>query len=49
MMDAELDFLKTTALSRSAEAVILYSDMPMTEMARDRIFPKSGCSAWPPC
>ena len=40
MMDAELDFLKTTALSRSAEAVILYSDMPMTEMARDPDFPK---------
>ena len=40
MMDAELDFLKTTALSRSADPVILYSDMPMTEMARDPDFPK---------
>ena len=40
MMESELDFLKATVLSKSSEPVIMYSDMPMTEMARDPEFPK---------
>ena len=40
MMESELDFLKATVLSRSAAPVIMYSDMPMTEMAKDPEFPK---------
>lgn len=40
MMDSELAFLKATVLSRSREPVIMYSDMPMGEMARDPDFPK---------
>lgn len=40
MMDAELDFMKATVLSKSMKDCILYSDMPMTEMAKDSEFPK---------
>lgn len=40
MMDSELAFLKATVLSRSKEPVIMYSDMPMGEMAKDPDFPK---------
>lgn len=40
MMDSELDFLKATVLSKSSEPVIMYSDMPMEEMAKDPEFPK---------
>ena len=40
MMESELDFLKATVLSRSMEPVIMYSDMPMGEMAKDPQFPK---------
>ena len=40
MMNSELAFLKATVLSRSLEPVIMYSDMPMTEMAQDPEFPK---------
>ncbi len=40
MMDSELAFLKATVLSRSKEPVIMYSDMPMGEMAKDPEFPK---------
>ena len=40
MMDSELDFLKATVLSKSSEPVIMYSDMPMEEMAKDSEFPK---------
>ncbi|MFR3273374.1 MAG: hypothetical protein ACLTQI_05945 [Slackia sp.] len=40
MMESELDFLKATVLSKSAEPVIMYSDMPMAEMAKDPEFPK---------
>ncbi len=40
MMESELDFLKATVLSRSMEPVIMYSDMPMGEMAKDADFPK---------
>lgn len=40
MMDSELDFMKAAVLSRSTEPVFLYSDMPMTEMAKDPEFPK---------
>lgn len=40
MMDSELTFLKATVLSRSKEPVIMYSDMPMGEMAKDPEFPK---------
>lgn len=40
MMESELDFLKATVLSRSTEAVTMYSDMPMEEMAKDPEFPR---------
>lgn len=40
MMNADLDFLKATVLSRATEPVIMYSDMPMEEMAKDPEFPK---------
>lgn len=40
MMDSELDFMKAAVLSRSTEPVFMYSDMPMTEMAKDPEFPK---------
>lgn len=40
MMASELDFLKATVLSKSMEPVIMYSDMPMGEMAKDSEFPK---------
>ena len=40
MMEAELDFIKATVLSKSMEDCILYSDMPMEEMANDPLFPQ---------
>lgn len=40
MMNSELDFLKATILSKSQEDVIMYSDMPIEEMAKDSDFPK---------
>lgn len=40
MMESELDFLKATLLSKSTAPVIMYSDMPMKEMAKDPEFPK---------
>ena len=40
MMASELHFLKATVLSRSKRPVIMYSDMPITEMAKDPDFPK---------
>lgn len=40
MMESDLDFLKATVLSKSMEPVIMYSDMPMGEMAKDSEFPK---------
>lgn len=40
MMESELDFLKATVLSKSKAPVIMYSDMPMKEMAKDQEFPK---------
>ena len=40
LMDAQLDFLKATVLSRSASPVTMYSDLPMTEMSKDCQFPK---------
>lgn len=40
MMDAELAFLKSTVLSKSSEPVIMHSDMPIEEMAKDPEFPK---------
>lgn len=40
MMESELDFMKAAVLSRSTEPVILYSDMPMEQMAQDPEFPK---------
>lgn len=40
LMDAQLDFLKATVLSRSASPVTMYSDLPMTEMSKDSQFPK---------
>lgn len=40
MMESEISFLKATVLSKSMEPVIMYSDMPMGEMAKDPEFPK---------
>lgn len=40
MMASELHFLKATVLSKSKKPVTMYSDMPMTEMAKDPDFPK---------
>ncbi|MGN1466738.1 MAG: helix-turn-helix domain-containing protein [Ruminococcus sp.] len=40
MMESELEFLKATVLSKSTAPVIMYSDMPMEEMAKDSEFPK---------
>lgn len=40
MMESELDFLKATVLSKSTAPVIMYSDMPMSEMAKDKDFAK---------
>lgn len=40
MMESELDFMKTTVLSKSMEDVTLYSDMPLEEMAADEEFGK---------
>ena len=40
MKQAELDFLKAAVLSKSTDDVILYSDMPLGEMAADEEFPK---------
>lgn len=40
MMESELDFLKATVLSKSTAPVIMYSDMPMKEMAKDPEFSK---------
>ena len=40
MMESELDFMKTTVLSRRTDPCILYSDMPLEEMAADPDFPK---------
>ena len=40
MMDSELSFLKATVLSKSKNSVVMYSDMPITEMAKDAEFPK---------
>lgn len=40
MMESELDFLEATVLSKSKAPVIMYSDMPMGEMAKDPEFPK---------
>lgn len=40
MMKSELDFLKATVMSKSMDSVIMYSDMPMGEMAKDAEFPK---------
>ena len=40
MMESELDFLKATVLSKSMAPVIMYSDMPLAELAKDSKFPK---------
>ena len=40
MMNCELDFLKAVVLSKSSADVIMYSDMPLEEMAADVEFPK---------
>ncbi len=40
MKESELDFIKTTVLSRSNDDCILYSDMPLGEMAKDEEFVK---------
>lgn len=40
MKKCELDFIKATVLSKSRQDVILYSDMPLAEMAKDEDFAK---------
>lgn len=40
MMESELSFLKATVLSKSMKPVIMYSDMPMGEMAKSKEFAK---------
>ena len=40
MKQAELEFIKTTVLSRSRKPVYLYSDMPMEDMGQDESFKK---------
>lgn len=40
MMESELDFMKATVLSRSKKDCIMYSDMPLGEMAKNPEFPK---------
>ena len=40
MKKGELDFFKVTVLSRSEQPVLLYSDMPMADMAADLDFSK---------
>lgn len=40
MMESELDFIKTTVLSKFMEDCILYSDMPIQDMAKDADFSK---------
>lgn len=40
MKQAELDFLKAAVTSKATDDVILYSDMPLEEMAEDEEFPK---------
>ena len=40
MKKCELDFIKATVLSKSKKDVILYSDMPLEEMAKDEDFAK---------
>lgn len=40
MKQAELDFLRAAVLARSKQDVIFYSDMPLSEMAQDKEFPK---------
>ena len=41
MMQSELDFMKTTVLSKTNDPLIMYSDMPLEEMASDPDFPKN--------
>ena len=38
--NGELDFLKSTVLSKSTESVYMCSDMPMEDMAQDLEFEK---------
>lgn len=40
MKEAELDFLKSTVLSKSMDPVVIASDMPMEDMAQDIEFAK---------
>jgi len=40
IMEAQLSFLRATALSREADRVTMYSDLPMSEMSQDPVFPK---------
>ena len=45
MMQLELDFFRATAMSDSMEPVLIYTDMPISEMAKDPDFPKQGMRA----
>ena len=49
MKNGELDFLKSTVLSKSTESVYMCSDMPMEDMAQDLEFGKNGCSGLLSC
>ena len=49
MKNGELDFLKATALSKSAQDDFICSDMQMDDMAADADFSKNTCLGWPSC
>ena len=45
MMRCELDFLYATALADTDGSVMIYTDMPLTEMAKDPDYPKQWMQA----
>ena len=45
MMQLEMDFFRATALSTSEERVLIYTDMPLTELAKDPDYPKQWMRA----
>ena len=49
MKQGELDFFKSTILSKSKEDIFMYSDMPMEDMAEDTIFGKKWMFAIAMC
>ena len=45
MMACELDFLRATARADSMEPLLIYTDMPLTELAKDPDYPKQWMQA----